>query len=434
MNAGLALRGMIARYVREHGIDALLPHRKEAITNEHVHKILQLPNGMQIGNVTVDWTSPTFVCFRALLLTLRQAGARKADLIPPTPAEFDRSRVARANIRFQIAGIIYSSPTASELRSMTRGDLVLVRPGITKPDQLGLTFGDKDIPLPFDRSDPTNAAAAYVDLELALPVHGSERKRVAAFTSDTDLLSMSHGAADHLFSSLATAALGAAEAATISLHGGRIWKAVALRAIGCDIPTICACNRWKSHGSAEIYARMLPSEHARLIERAARVDVTKTLTAAFRGQCSLDLDATIADLRNYLDRERASEARPRAPPATPTAPTAATPDAAAAAPRDADVGDDSDEASSDDDEPAVDAGGLVDITTLAPGARVAVAFDTPHGQRYFAGTVSKVMPATARVRFPDVAGTSTTYDVRHGQLHTLADNAHTPTSLPRLTM
>ena len=85
-----------------------------------------------------------------------------------------------------------------------------------------MTFGDKDIPLPFVPNDPTNAAAALVALELALPVRGEQRRVTPAFTDCAELTAMSHNTADHLFDVLSRHALGDEEAATISLHGGRI--------------------------------------------------------------------------------------------------------------------------------------------------------------------------------------------------------------------
>ena len=186
----LALRGLIRRYIREHGIEALLPNRKEAITNEHATKILGIRDGTIVNGITVRWSEPRFICFRALLTCLRHMGARKADVLPVVPDEFDRSCMARSNIRYMIGGIVVSDPSPAELRGMRRGDLALVRPAASKPDQLGLTFGDKDIPLPFEPDDPLNGAAALVALELALPCHGAARLHTPAFTDTVDMAAM----------------------------------------------------------------------------------------------------------------------------------------------------------------------------------------------------------------------------------------------------
>ena len=79
---------------------------------------------------------------------LRQTGSRKACLLPVvTPAEFDRSCVARSNVRYRIGGVIVADPSPGQLRSMRDGDRALYRPATSKADQVGLEFGDKEVPL-----------------------------------------------------------------------------------------------------------------------------------------------------------------------------------------------------------------------------------------------------------------------------------------------
>jgi hypothetical protein len=411
-----AVRGLISRYVREHGQVVLLPHRKEAITNQHLRAIYGIQNGTTLDGRTVDWRTPLFRCFRALLNTLRHAGARKADLIPPTPGEFDKSRVARGNVRYLIGGVVIADPTESQFLAMRPGDRALMRPGATKADMTGMAFGDKDIPLPFDRGDPNNAAAALVDLEIALPVHGTARETTPMFTRDETLAAISHDTADAVFRSLARSALGAAEADTLTLHGGRIWKAVALRKLNCGIPTVQACCRWKTPASAEIYARLLPEEHARLITEAGKVHVDRTLTAALRGQCVLDDDAAIATLNAELNRTCI------APPAAPQA-TQANAATTGAWPIDADDGD-----ASDDADAHVAAGAVLAEDAIKTGARVAVPFRTQQGERHFAGVITKVTFKRARVKFPEVDNTTASFDVDHNRLFSIAD---TQTAAPQ---
>ena len=236
------------------------------------------------------------------------------------------------------------------------------------------------------------------------------------------MLAMSHATADDLFRLLAAAALGADEAAAITLHGGRVWKAVALRAINCSIPTIQACCRWKTAESAEVYARLMPDEHARLITEAAKVDVTRTLTASLRGQCTLDADARIAALNAEISRLRLDHTdATRTPPLAPvTAPITA------GVPHDAHNNDgggsDSDDA--EDDGPApVAAGERLATPEVAPGTPVAVPFLTDKGEAHFAGVITKVTAKRARVRFPEVDGTVIYRDVDHNRLFGVAPTA-----------
>ena len=79
---------------------------------------------------------------------------------------------------------------------------------------------------------------------------------------------------------------------------------------------------------------------------------------------------------------------------------------------------DSDEgASSDsDEEQSVAVAGPADVAALANGDRIAVPFHTRRGEQYFAGSVVRIMPRTARVRFPDVDNGHSTFDVDHNRL------------------
>ena len=68
----------------------------------------------------------------------------------------------------------------------------------------------------------------------------------------------------------------------------------------------------------------------------------------------------------------------------------------------------------------MDVAGPADVASLAPGAPVAVPFHTKRGDKYFAGSIIRVMPRTARVRFPDVDRTYLTRDVDHNHLFEIA--------------
>ena len=82
------LKGLLRLYVLAHGPESLMPQRKEPLTNEHTRAILSVRDGTVIEGLVVNWSSPVFVAFAALLTTLRHAGARKSDLIPPHDDNF----------------------------------------------------------------------------------------------------------------------------------------------------------------------------------------------------------------------------------------------------------------------------------------------------------------------------------------------------------
>jgi hypothetical protein len=279
-------------YVMAHGPESLLPRRKEPITNEQTRAILSVPNGTVLGSFGVDWISALFVAFRALLTLLRQARARKADLIPPSADAFDRplpsalalaaalpnafladadpstARISRgggfptrANIRWYVGATHYAELSAAQLRALRTGDCAVFLPGGSKADFDSTDFGARPAYLPFV-DEPINAARGLAQLELSAPVHGAQRAHEPMIPAGTDRRSLCHTLADELFRLLAERALGPAVAATLSLHSGRVWLACALLASNHPPPAIQAFCRWKSAESVKIYARMNPTEYA----------------------------------------------------------------------------------------------------------------------------------------------------------------------------
>ena len=304
-------------------------------------------------------------------------------------------------------------PTREQLQSMRPGDRVLLRPGATKADFDGSAFGDKDVPLAIRGGDGLCAAAAIVAMEIAMPVHGRDRKRTPAFTVTSDGAPLTRGDADRMFAGIAAAALPANVAATLSLHSGRVFLAVALRANGEDIPTVQACCRWKTAASAAIYSRLTLDEHERLITAALRAEVTPTLSASLRRGLTIDDDERIAELRRSLgavddesSAERAAQPqqRPRAAAPSTTADSSTDSDSDAGAP--------------------VTPGPRLDSAAVVRGSRVAVPFATrKHGEAHFPGVVVRVSAARARVRFDN----GTRFDVERRQLFSVAGDAGDPT-------
>ena len=206
---------------------------------------------MRVGRHTVLWGVPRYRCFKALFNGLKQTGSRKVDLLPVTPAEFDLSHVTRSHARWLIRGDIVSDPTPAQLRSLRPGDRLLFQLGASKADQLALTFGYKDIVLNWHDGN-LNFPRALAELELALPVRGASRKHTPMFTVDESHAAMLHAFADELFRALAEHALGGDVANTLSLHGGRIFLAVALRARGYGVDMIKAVAPVTDNGGVRV--------------------------------------------------------------------------------------------------------------------------------------------------------------------------------------
>ena len=428
-----AMKGLTKQYVRLHGSESLVPTRKEPIENWHCRKMYELPNATQLSaRVSLDWDSTFAVAFVALLNMLRAAGMRKADLLAVTPEEFDLSYVTRKHIRYRINGVIVRDPTPEQLRGLREGDRLLLRPGCSKADPLSLTFGDKEIPINWHDS-PLNAAKAFAALELAVPVHGEARAHTPAFTIDAAGRSMSHSEADRFFALLAVAALGAEVAATLSLHGGRIFMATALRAVlnpdgsrKYDIPMVKACCRWKSDEAAAIYDRMQLEEHAAAIDNALAVEhIEPSLITSTRTECVLDNDDAVAA---QLRRAASTETRHRraASPSNPVAAAAARPAEPATARSDVSSGDDSDANSSGDDSEnatanddvgdLVQAGAPVAKADVAVGLEVAVPFRLDGAEVHFKGTVTRLADRHAVVAFREVGDSTTNWNVAYSHI------------------
>ena len=417
-------KGIVKRYVREHGVDALLPDRKSPLQNDHVNAIRAIPDGTVIQGLpyVVDWSHIRFICFAALVNTLRQMGSRKADLISPSPEEFDLSRVSRSNLKFVIGGVTHSDPSPELLRSMSEGDLVLLKPGATKADAVGVLFGDRPVPLPFHAHDTLSAAAAIVQLELAAPVRGLDRKSTPAFTDTLELTCMSHDTADKMFNALATHALGRDVAGSISLHSGRSWKATAIWELTKSIDTVKATCRWASEQSAKIYTRMSLEEHAKLIDRAMSVTITPALASECERVCPLDIDDAIASLSAQLDRlEGLRGAQHNSDRTDPKSDPPQTSRAFRADVHPSHVPDPDGVEPDDDDGLPIDERPLADTAALGPGSPVAVPFKHHiHGERYFIGHITKI-PAprsslSALVGFEEVDAPPTTYQVDYDRL------------------
>ena len=441
--SALVIKGLLNEYVRLHGPESLMPHRKDPLTNEMMYDIADsvshTPDGITVGRVVVSWTCRAFLVFWALLCTLRHAGARKADLLPVIASEFCGRDPARSNFQFIIGGQLYADPSPELLRSVKPGDSVRVRPPPSKADPWALTFGNALIYLPYV-DDITNAARAIVNMELAAPCRGAARHAEPAFSVE-DGVSLDHGLADNVFDKNTTAALGAEVAATVSLHSGRVWLACALLAKRkCD-GTIQAMQRWKSVESIKVYAKMQPEEYIAHLLDAIDAKVTAQMRDSIPPS---DIDDGMLRLqrrhRSSMNKDQARQgaAAQAAPPCTPTraapARASATPTAARCGGQAIDFERDSDgdeDEDNDVDEPE-ETGDVVQVNDEAPleissvsiGMHVGVCFHNAAGiPTYYGGHVTKLMQATARIKFREFEDTYLDYDVSYNRIFSIAPHS-----------
>ena len=225
---------------------------------------------------------------------------------------------------------------------------------------------------------------------------------------------MSHAFADELFRALAKHVLGSAVANTLSLHGGRIFLAVALRARGYSADMIKAICRWKTGASTVLYARLLQDEHAAAVDLVVDARITPTLIATTRRDCVLDNDHYVQRAGGARDARVSAAARAASPSGPPTRTVADQRD-------DASASSGSDDDSDGEADGVVVAGLPVDADAIGPGDAVAVRFNSRGGSvvKAYGGVVVKLMARTICVKFRGCAGYET-YDVKTERVLTVA--------------
>ena len=430
-STSLVIKGLLNEYVRVHGPESLLPHQKAPLTNPMMYDIAALADGTAAGRFVVQWTSRLFLVFWAFLCTLRHAGARKADFLPVTAAEFCGKDLSRAHFQFIINGELVSDPTPNQLRGMKVGDIVRARPPPSKADPWALTFGNAFIYLPF-QDDRLNAAKNIVEMELAAPCRGAARRGEPAFNVE-DGVSLDHKLAGDIFAAVALVALGAAIANTVSLHGGRVWLACALLARRKGDGVIQAMQRWKSPESIKIYAKMEPHEYVAHLLDALDATVTPQMVDELP---PADMDEGMRRLSGRAERSSgAKRAAANSAPA-PTAPRRIVTDAPAGTRSGSDTNTDADESDGDSDQ-----GDVVTVTTpmavkdVTVNTYVGVCFyDKRRTPTYYKGLVTKVMATTARVKFREFDDTFLNYDVKFSRIYTITPTATPDAGAPSSTL
>jgi hypothetical protein len=298
------MKGITARFIAENGSEALLPHRKQPIAPDLTRKLLCTAEGTVLGAVPLSWDSPLFLCLGAMIALAASTGFRKAEVALPSGTAFDDRRLRRSSLLWEINGVIVANPTPDALRSMVRGrDKAVLKPPRSKADQDGTKFGALPIYLPFDDTDPANAAHWLQRLELRFPCSGHHRATTPLFFSDARFSPMLQSTVDTYLLHLLRLHVPAESLPGYSFHSFRIGFACALLAAGCPPGLIQALARWRSTESLAIYARLNPSDYVAWTSKALlqRTDSTTT----WRLPCAIDNDvliASFADAGTYLDR------------------------------------------------------------------------------------------------------------------------------------
>ena len=177
---GPIVRGMYKRLKREFAVEYLIPDRKEPFPGALIRQLFSVPNGTVCSGVTVDWSSLTFIAFRAANALARATGFRKDEVSLPDGESFCLGRASCANLAWLIGGVRYVAPTHAQLRNLGPSDMVSFVAPALKADQFALHWGSTPIHL-VASADTLNAVTAPRDYELAVSVPPAQRRGTPLF-------------------------------------------------------------------------------------------------------------------------------------------------------------------------------------------------------------------------------------------------------------
>jgi hypothetical protein len=275
------LKGITASHISEHGFESLLPQRKDPIDPPLLRSLLATPNGTKLGNTSLNWSSPLFLCIAAMFALGSGTGFRKAEVSLPDHTPFDDRRLRRSSLLWLIDGTLYADPSPALIASMVPlRDMAVIKPPRSKADQDGTKFGTHPIYQAYDPSDPANAATWLRRIELLHPLRGSQRLQTPLFfCNSNDFSPITHSVVDRLLGHLLRVHLPEHTANNYSFHSFRIGFACALLAAGCPYDMIQALARWSSAESVKIYARLNPSDYSSWVTKALNQSTPSTTTA-----------------------------------------------------------------------------------------------------------------------------------------------------------
>ena len=273
------LRGLIRRFIRRFGIDALRPKRVEPVTPDIIRGAIALARAGTTRIKGTWWKIGEWVTFivTAWMVVNLSVGSRKGESTE-LPGDVDENDwFNRAALTWQIAGRTITDPTEGDLKRLTEGDLARLAPRGSKCDQWGTCHGTEPIILPY-HDDDVNAARWLRDIELRWPAHGDQRRTLPLFP-DKDGRPFRDATFAGLIMAVLRELLGDTRASLLSPHSWRVWLASSLRMCGATDARIQAMGRWLNPDSIKIYARMTVQEYGDWVDKlmaVKRIDTART--------------------------------------------------------------------------------------------------------------------------------------------------------------
>ena len=275
-----ATEGLLKDFLLEHGPLALIPKRKEPLTNEEIASIFCFagPIGGTRSRRHLDWLSPEYSSLLAMFHTLAQTGMRKGEVSLPKNARFDKSRLSMLNVRWSVGGTVYDELTPElYARLCAEGGYALLRPPPSKADPFSMHWGPCTIYLRFSLTEVVNAARELAREELRRRVPLSGREAAPLFIK-ADGGAWRHAELAKTFDDIMVAVRGPARAAQVSMHSWRVYLACALLSQGASFATIQTMLRWRSEDALRIYARINNFAYADWLTSAQGASVSSVRT------------------------------------------------------------------------------------------------------------------------------------------------------------
>ena len=287
------MKALTKQYIKKFGYRALVKKRKEPLTNSMIQKFMMMPEGTQLGCVTVRKSSRGYMSWRCLNATAANTGFRKDEIATKSmQVGLTKVQLTRASLVFVKHGKYDADPAPEWLMDFDDTCGVLLKPRPSKADQDGAFWCDKPIYFPFHMVSRVNPARELVQREIMLPVRGAKREEVPLFETDAGV-PFTKRQVDTAFKAMIRLVVPLSEVDKYTFHGYRIYLACALDEAGCPPAKIKRILRWVSDESLLNYVRDGERMYTTWLDRKDRT-VIKTIQVS-------NLPSPYDPILNYVD-------------------------------------------------------------------------------------------------------------------------------------
>ena len=271
------MKGIANKIILDHGIEVLLPSRKQPINNAtHAKLMNDIPEGTKIGPFVFFRSGHFGRSWRRLLKVLNRTGFRKGEWAVrklQSPTHMTYRQIAYC---FDGSDQPVRRPTMEQLQSL-RGEVWLyLYPVPSKCDTTGKRFCTKAIPFRLNKDDPDDVVSLFIQEEIQMHRRGlSDAQRgVLPLFSNEDDSPLLASAMDRALRDALALFVPHDIASHLSWHSYRVRLACKLKAAGKADSDIKAAVRWSSDDALATYARWERADYAAALDAADAKDTT----------------------------------------------------------------------------------------------------------------------------------------------------------------